>query len=215
MDVETSKNLGGIGAILIALGPLGFFGTPYAGLLSLIGVILVLIAMKGLSDHYNEAGIFNNILYGFVTTIVGFVVTVGVVVSSFLMSLSDLGINDWTDATEWTGAIQEGFMDFSVLINFIVAVILAVVVLFVFLVISSILYRKSFNTLAEKSGVGMFSTVGLLMLIGAILTIVAIGLVLIWVAIILLAVGFFSIKRTPTQPPPPAPEPTAAPSPSS
>lgn len=214
MDFETSKNLGGIGAILIALGPLGFFGTPYAGLLSLIGVIFVLIAMKGLSDHYNEVGIFNNILYGFVTTIVGFVVTVGVVVSSFLMSLSDLGISDWMNAAEWTAAIQEGFMDFDVLIKFIGAVVLAVVVLFVFLVISAILYRKSFNTLAAKSGVGMFSTVGLLMLIGAILTIVAIGLVLIWVAFILLAVGFFSIRRAPTQPPPPAAEPTAAPSPS-
>ncbi|MCW4052943.1 MAG: DUF996 domain-containing protein [Candidatus Bathyarchaeota archaeon] len=213
MDVETGKNLGGIGAILMALGPLGFFGSPYAGLLSLIGVILVLIAMKGLSDYYNEAGIFNNVLYGFVTTIVGGVVTVGVVVSSFLMALSDLGINDWMNADEWTGIIQEGFMDFSVLINFIGAVILAVVVLFVFLVISSILYRKSFNTLAAKSGVGMFSTAGLLILIGAILTIVVIGLIVIWVAIILLAVGFFSIKRAPTQPP--AAEPSATPSPSS
>ncbi len=209
MDVETSKNLGGVGAILLALGPLLFFANAYGALLSLIGVILVLIAMSGLSGYYHEAGIFNNVLYGFVTTIVGAVATVGVVVGSLLLSLSDLGISDWMNVDEWTAAFQEGFMDFSLLMRLLGALVLAFVVLFVFLVISAILYRKSFNTLATRSGVGMFSTAGLLILIGAILPVI--GLILIWVATILLAVGFFSIKRTPTQPPQPVVEPTTQP----
>lgn len=206
MNIETSKNLGGVGAILLALGPLLFFVSAYGALISLIGVILVLIAMNGLSGYYHEAGIFNNVLYGFVTTIVGGVVTVGVVVSSLLLSLSDLGISDWMNVDEWTAAFQEGFMDFSWLMELLGGLVLAIVILFVFLVISAILYRKSFNTLATKSGVGMFSTAGLLILIGAILPLI--GLVLIWVATILLAVGFFSIQRTATQPSQPAAEPT-------
>ena len=61
--------------------------------------------------------------------------------------------------------------------------------------------RKSFDALANKTGNGMFKTAGLLLLIGAILTIVLIGLILIFVAWILLTVAFFSMPSTP---PPPA-----------
>jgi len=82
---------------------------------------------------------------------------------------------------------------------------LAVVVLFILLVIAAIFYRKSLNMLSSKSGVGMFSTAGLLLLIGAILTIIVIGIIIIWIAIILLAVAFFSIKTQTAQPPESAP----------
>ena len=53
MELESSKNLGGVGALLIFIGPL-FTALPgiggYTGLLSLIGAILVLIAFKGFAD---------------------------------------------------------------------------------------------------------------------------------------------------------------------
>jgi uncharacterized membrane protein len=79
--------------------------------------------------------------------------------------------------------------------------VVALIVLFICLVIATILYRKSLSSLAKKSGVGMFETAGLLMLIGAVLTIILVGLLLIWIAFILVAVAFFSIKTTQTQPP--------------
>ena len=41
MSLESNKTLGGIGAILLAI--------PFA---SLVGIILVLIAMKGMADNY-------------------------------------------------------------------------------------------------------------------------------------------------------------------
>ena len=56
--------------------------------------------MKGLADYYNEGDIFNNALYGFLTTIVGGVVAVAVVVISVILTLSTL-ITDWTNPTEW------------------------------------------------------------------------------------------------------------------
>ncbi|MGB9854022.1 MAG: DUF996 domain-containing protein [Candidatus Bathyarchaeales archaeon] len=65
---------------------------------------------------------------------------------------------------------------------------------------------------ATKSGENMFNTAGLLLLVGAILTIILIGLILMLVAWILVAIGFFSVKvpttqppLTPAQPPPPPP----------
>jgi len=45
----------------------------------------------------------------------------------------------------------------------------------------------------------MFGTAGLMILIGAVLTIVLVGFILLWVAMILLAVAFFSIKTQPAQ----------------
>lgn len=199
MNIETSKNLGGIGAILLVIGFLGFIGTGYSGILSLVGLVLVLIAMKGLSDYYKEAGIFNNTLYGFITSIIAVVAFVAVIVVTLLETIADLGITDWTNTAEWTTAFQSNLSDMSTLFTFIGGIIVAFVVLFILLVITAIFYRKSLNMLSSKSGVGMFSTAGLLLLIGAVLTIIVIGIIIIWIAIILLAVAFFSIKPVTTQ----------------
>jgi uncharacterized membrane protein len=212
MDIETSKNLGGVGAVLLALGPLLFFGISQVeslfgigGLLIVIGVVLILIALKGLSDYFNEAGILNNALYGLVTIIAGGFVSAGVMIGVLFSSLSEW-ITDPLNPNEWATA----FTDWSIIFSLIGAVVLALVLLYIFSIISAVLYRKSFSTLATSSGVGMFSTAGLLILIGAIIPFI--GLILIWIAIILLAVAFFSLRRTPVQPSQPAAEPTTTPS---
>ena len=71
MNSESSKTLGGIGAILILIGSLV---TSYTfGVLDLIGVILVFIALNGLADYYKERGIFTNAIYSLVAGIVGIV----------------------------------------------------------------------------------------------------------------------------------------------
>ena len=54
MSLESSKTLGGIGALLMLISPFsGFVAGAFSSVLGLVGIILVLIAMKGLSDHYN------------------------------------------------------------------------------------------------------------------------------------------------------------------
>jgi uncharacterized membrane protein len=58
------------------------------------------------------------------------------------------------------------------------------------------------TTLSEKTGVGLFGTIGLILLIGVVLTIIGIGFLLLWVVLILLTVAFFSIRTEHTQPPP-------------
>jgi uncharacterized membrane protein len=212
MNVETSKNMGGIGAILIVIAFLGAFGSGFAGLLGLIGLILLLIGTKGLADHYSDQGIFNNALYAIILIIVGIVVAVGVVVAVAFAAFSDLGIdmNDWAAFDQnWAKLIQSftDFSDFNAIFTLIGGIIMGLVILFVFLIVAAFLYRRSLNTLAAKTGVGMFNTAGLILLIGAVLTIIVIGFILIWVAFILVAVAFFSIKTTaaaqPATPPPP------------
>ncbi len=207
MDLTTSKNLGGVGAILMFIGPIVTFAGAWAGLLGIVGFILVLIALKGMADHYNESGIFNNALYGFLTGIVGGVVTVGVFIGTALTVIADLGISDWTNPNEWTTAFTtEAALD--ALLTLIGGIVIAFVILFVFVILTAFFYRKSLNMLSEKSGVGMFGTTGLILLIGAVLTIVfGIGLILIWITFILLAIAFFSVKTTAAEPPPSPPPP--------
>lgn len=215
MTLESNKTLGGVGAILVVVGFLGFFGTGYAALLTLVGIILTLIALKGFSDHYNEGGIFNNALYGFISTIIGVVVFVGILVMTVLAAISTLGITDWT---EWATKIQQNMTDWNALWPWIepivVGAIAALIVLFVFLIISAIFFRRSLSTLSVKSGEKIFETAGLLWLIGAFLTIILVGFILIWIAWILIVVGFFSIKTPTAQPPPTLPQPQPPPPPS-
>lgn len=200
MTLESSKNLGGVGAILMTIGTLGFLGA-YTGILWLIGVILVLIAMKGLADHYKEAGIFNNALYGVIFVIVGVFAFIAAIVLTALTALAEIGI-DMAALADWNayGRIQWQELFGPNIVQLIIGVVISVVVLFVFIIIAAIFIRKSMSATADKTGVGMFGTVGLLTLIGAVLTIIVIGLILLVIAEILLIVAFFSIKTTQPQP---------------
>ena len=203
MTLESSKTLGGVGALLMVIGPfLGAYSGVF-GLTGLIGLILVLIALKGLSNHYNEAGIFNNALYGFIMAIIGGVVFVAAIVVTAVGLLIDLGIDvhTWGDPAAFQNIDWQNLVTLDILWPHIATIIGSLVVLFAFVVVASIFLRRSLTTLSAKTGVNMFSTVGLLTLIGAVLTIIGVGFILLWVALILLAVAFFSIKTQSAQPP--------------
>ena len=75
MNLESSKTLGGIGAILVLVGAIAFFFDTFLTAIALIGLILVVVAMKGLADYYKENGIFTGALFGLIVEIVGAVAT--------------------------------------------------------------------------------------------------------------------------------------------
>jgi len=199
MDFDTSKNLSGIGALLIVIGFLGSM-VPYAGILSLVGVILLLVGLKGLASFYKEDGIFNNALYAIIASIVGVVVAFATIVITAVATLASIGIDlnnieDWANIGTEFGNYFADFANFSELTTLIGAVIIGFVILFVFAIIAMIFFRKTLTELASKSGVGLFGTAGLIMLIGAVLTIIGVGLLLIWIGFILLTVAFFQMKE--------------------
>lgn len=208
MSLETGKYLGGIGALLIVIAGLATFGIPYAGILGLAGLILVLISAKFLADHYGEGGIFNNALYALITGIIGIITFIGIAVYSFLSTLAELGINA-ENLSDLPIAIQQRLMegDMGFIWSLLGAIILAWAVLSICLIIATIFSRKSLNLLSTKTGVGLFGVAGMLMLIGGILFVIFIGLILIWIAWILVAAAFFLIKTQPIQPAPPPPQP--------
>jgi len=206
MEIESSKNLGGVGALLIFIGPI-LSALPrvgaWTGLLSLIGAILVLIALKGFADYYREVGIFNNALYAIITAVVGAVATIGVVIVAFVDLFAELGIQiaDFQDGSR-LGEIFSEATNFDVILRFAGIIILALVLLFIVLVITAFFLRRSLILMASKTGVGLFGTTGLMLLLGAVFTIVfGLGILLFWISMLLLAIAFFSIRL---QQPPPA-----------
>jgi uncharacterized membrane protein len=211
MNFESSKTLGGLGSILLFISPFTTVLTPItAGIVALIGFILLLVGAHGLAQYYREAGIFNNMLYGTLVGLVGGVAAGLAAVWAFIAVLPDFvrkiypGWNgDWTtipNTTPDTSNITAS--DVSPILGVTFALI---VVLFAIAIIVALLYRRSLTQLSAKTGVGLFSTTATILLVGAALTIVfGFGLLLVWISTLLLAIAFFQIRSAPIEyiPPP-------------
>jgi uncharacterized membrane protein len=170
-SLDSNKNLAGIGSILLLF--------PYV---SIVGIILVYIGLKGLSEYYKDESIYHDALRGFIFLIIAAVaiaVAVPILIFSGAFSVFALG-------------------PFGIGIG-IISAILLIVVVFIFYLLAAMNLRKAFNTLAQKSGEHTFETAGTLLFIGAILTIVLVGFVLIFLAWIIATIAFFSIKVPPQQ----------------
>ena len=107
-NLELSKTLGGIGAILMFIGIFPFIS--YFGIVELIGAILVLTALYSLGKYYKDSGIFNNALYGIMAGIVGVVsaVAIGLAIvlpniKDFLMTIFPSWNGDWSTISSLSG----------------------------------------------------------------------------------------------------------------
>ncbi len=203
MSIETSRIIGLIGAILMFIGILPYVN--YFGIIEVIGLILVMIALYNLGRYYKEGKIFNNALYGILTAIAGAVISVVVVIITVLTSLTDFLetiFPDWNgDWTALSGLTPDPTnISLDSIVPFIVGIFTVLLILWIFSIISAFFVRRSFRNLSEKSEVNLFSTAGLLILIGAFLIVIfGIGLILIWISALLLAIAFFQIKPKQTE----------------
>ena len=203
VSIETSKILGGIGAILLFIGIFPYIN--YFGIVPLVGVLLVLIALWGFADYYKERKIFTNAIWGIVTAIIGVVIAavVGIAIvlpniTSFLQNIFPSWNGSWSTLSSLSGMTPvTSNLNFSDIVPFIVAAIVVIAVLWIFAMISAFFVRRSLVQVSSKTTTGLFSTAGLLLLIGAALTIIVIGVILIWIAALLLAIAFF-IAKTPS-----------------
>jgi uncharacterized membrane protein len=221
VTIESSKTLGGVGSILLLIGVLPYVSSITFGVLGIVGIILILISLHGLANIYNDKGIFNNSLYGFIAGIVGAVIAAVVAFAVVLSNLTSLlqkiyptwngklsSIQSLSGMTPQTTNLH--FSDVVPLLEGLVAVFL---ILWIFIIIWAIFARKSLKTLSTKSSVGLFSTASLLLIIGAALTIIIIGLLLLWIGVLLMAIAFFQIKPQMEQQPVTYVEPPTQPTP--
>jgi len=184
-NLGNAKILGGVGALLMLIG--GFIAATF-GVLSFIGFILVFIAVKMIADEAKEKAIFDNYLYSFVACIIGFAALIAIA----LVVLANVGgIQFFIDLQNM--AMSEPLEIWNALQPVIFGALAGLVVFWIILVIAMLFFRKSFNLIAEKTGVKWFATTGLLFFIGTILTIILVGFIVLIVAMILEIVAFFSL----------------------
>jgi uncharacterized membrane protein len=205
MSLEWSKTLSCSGAVLLFVGGLAFVFQPYITLgAGFFGALLLLLGLRGLADYYKEKSIFNNGLYGFITLIVGGIVSfAGVVYLFFYTStVNDLvavlypGFNgDWSTLPNLTANTNITYADVAPFIGPIVEVL---VIIWIFAIVASFFTWRSLKVVSSKSSVGLLSTAGLVLLIGAVIPIF--GVVLMLIAVLLMAIAFFQIKPRPEQP---------------
>ncbi len=186
-SLSEARILGGVGSILVVLAvvPIPLLGTA----LTLVGYILILIAVKYISDALRNRSIFVNLLIAAVLTILG-VILAGILMTAALAQLPFL----------------EGFFQpliplptftESAGLNFIIGLILALVSVWAAYVASAIFLKRSFESIASGLNVALFSTAALIYLIGAILIIVLVGFLVILVAQVIQTIAFFSLPSRP------------------
>jgi uncharacterized membrane protein len=210
MNYETSKILGGIGAIMMFIGI--FPIVNYFGVLELIGAVIVLVALYGLSGHFHDPSIFKNAIIGIVAVVVGVVASVVVALTIVWASFADFLYQlypGWDGAwsslqgmTPDTSQFTADF-DFSTFLPIVVGILAIFIIMWVFAILGTFFIRHSLKRVSTKSGVSLFGTAGTLLLAGAFLIIVfGLGLILMWIAALLLAIAFFQLN--PAQPPAPS-----------
>jgi uncharacterized membrane protein len=179
VNFEYAKTLTGEGSILLLLSLV-----PYAGwVLGIVGVVLLLRGMKELSSYYQDEKIYQDALTGVKFYIVALIAAA--------VAIAAITVGVWS-ATGFTFTA-----DFVFTAGFAVglaAFFTGLVTAFVFYVLAASHLRRTFNTLAQKSGEGSFTTAGNLLWWGSILTIILVGLLLIFIAWIFATIGFFTMK---------------------
>ncbi len=205
--LSQAKTYGGVGSILILLSPVPSVGW----LLAVVGFILTLLAVKNISEAVGDRSIFNNMLISVVLSIVG-VVVAGVLLVATLFRFVGMG-----NFSELGPNFNPSTIPPSDVIGLVSSILIALAAVWVFLLASAIFLRRSYDAIAARLNIKMFSTAALLFLIGSALIIVLVGFLLLLVAQILLIIAFFSITdELPPQsqiPPPPPPPSSSPPSP--
>ena len=184
-ELSNAKIMGGIGALLMLIG--GFI--PYAGpIVSILGLVLLFIAVKTISDLTKDKDIFNNYCMHFIFGILTIVAIFVIMLIAFgaaggftwISSLETAEITDFESFWEYFGDIVGGCVS-------------ALIVGWILSIIAAIYLRRSYNRIADHTKVGLFKTTGTVYFIGAITAIVLIGFLILLIARIIEIIAYFSL----------------------
>jgi uncharacterized membrane protein len=182
--VRSAGELAFIGVIIQLAGLL------LGGLATLAGYIVELIAIKRLSEAFNNPAIWRNALNAVITAIVGTVVFIASIFA-FLFGLPLLLIpkNPYLYSSLYIG---NPYL-YPLLFIGIVAVIFVVV--YVFVLLLGRYYRNLYNELANSSGISEFRDAAKWTWLGALLFIVIVGAILALVGRIFALLGYNRLKE--------------------
>jgi len=199
--LSQAKAMGGVGSILVLLS----FVPSVGFVLGIVGLVLVLIAVKQISDAVKDREIFNNVLMAVILQVVGigilaFAVLVGLL-SLFAMAPSLFAMTPF--GSPFNGFGGPGLI-YGGEVFFFGILIVGLIAMWIVLIIAARFLRKGYERIAVTTKTEMFRTVGRWYFYGALLVIVFVGFIIILIAEILQIVAFFSLPESP--PPQPTTE---------
>lgn len=167
------KIMGGIGMILPFLSAIPHSGTLWG----IGGMLLVLIALKFLSDETQRKSIFNDYLIGVCIPLVAGIILFS---SGFFRDLESFtAANKGQPTGYFSSSLVAGLM-----------------ILWLALVSESYFVRRSFTAISEVTGENLFASSGALLFWGSVLLIIVVGAFVTLFGQIRSIVAFFSLPNT-------------------
>jgi len=195
MTLSQAKAMGGVGSILVLLS----FVPSVGFVLGIVGLVLVLIAVKQISDAVKDKEIFNNVLMAVILQVVGIGILTFAVLGGLILTFMMAPFGSPFD-----GFGGPGLMDDGAVFAFLGILIVGLIAMWIVLIIAARFLRKGYERIAVTTKTEMFRTVGRWYFYGALLVIVFVGFIIILIAEILQIVAFFSLPESP--PPQPTTE---------
>jgi uncharacterized membrane protein len=152
VSFASSKLLAGIGSILLLIPGL-----------NIVGIILILLGMKDLAEHYKDGRIYRNVLMGTIFGIIG-LISMSISMISFVLFAFFPSILTGNSGSTGVTTISYTPMTLTLFITF------------VFISMMTLFFRKAFYVLSVRSGVRLFRAAGILLLIGAVLPVLCVSL---------------------------------------
>ena len=167
-SLSSAKTLGGIGGILVFLPGL-----------SLVGWILILISLNEISDVVHDRSIFDDALIAGITAILGAVALFVFIVSGAFSTLIRFGAFAFGTAG-------------------VLAAVGTLAFFWVLSIVSAIFLKRAYEKTGQRLNIHAFATAGMLYLIGAVTSIILVGFIILFIALIFQVMAYFSIEDRPT-----------------
>ena len=184
-ELSNAKVFGGLGAILMLIG----WFVPTVGIIvNIVGLVLIFIAVKSISQITKNEDIFRNYLMHFILEIISFVAIFVIMLIAFGVA----GGFSWITSLETAEItdIESFWANFGSIIG---GCAVALIVGWILTILGAIYLRRSYNKIAEHTKVDLFKTAGLVYFIGAITIIILIGIPILFIARIIEIIAYFSL----------------------
>src|SRR5947199_9038415 len=144
-----AKSLGGLGSILVLIA--GFI--PSAGfVVAIIGFILILIAVKYVSDAFTDRTIFNNMIIAVILAILGFVAFFVAVLGAIYSFVGIGGFSSFMPGTAPSAGV----------LALLTSIIIRWVIAWGFFLVGSIFFKRNYDTVSVKRNLVKFPKIGIL-----------------------------------------------------
>jgi uncharacterized membrane protein len=196
--LRQARAMGGVGSILVLLSFVPFIGF----LFGLADLVMVLLAVKRISEAVKDREIFHNVLMAVILQIVGSAISVFVVMGSFFAFVGSQAMMA-PFGSSFDGIGGPGILGAGAVMAVLGSLLAGLVAMWITLIIAARFLRKGYEGIADKTGTETFRKVGRWYYYGTWLAIVLVGFVLILIAAILQIVAFFSLPESPPSQPTP------------